>query len=236
MKKKKLWMLTAALACGLPAADAVAGTVDGTVLGPAFGTGSDVLTSGSVSYDSVVSNAPIDVTLNFASPISGSSLFGYVFLDTDDSVLTGSTLAQLDSNTGPNLPLGLGLSQIPTSQIPTGLGVDLVISLDSLGGSTPGELDVFDTRDPTNVTPLSSLVISPYSGTTLSFSIPTSILTGFTLAPNIYFGAIVGDGFGPTDTMEGLSPAPTAVPEPSSVAMAVTSLIVAAGVIRLRRV
>jgi PEP-CTERM motif len=206
----------ASLFC-LSVAPAVAGTVTGLPLGPAFGPSPQLaLSSGTVTND----GTNLDVTLNFSTPISppavgaANSVFGYVFLDTDQSAATGQSVNQL------NGALGLGLGQIPTGQVPGEspngiLGVDYVVSLDSLGGSVPGDVDVIST---TSLLTLVSVPIT-YTSDSLSFVIPISALTDPVAVNSLVdFGAIVGNPNGLTSTLEGF--VATTVPEPSSLTLA----------------
>jgi hypothetical protein len=194
-----LWCLTVA--------PARAGTVTGRPLGPAFGPDPQLALT-----DSFLTNdgKNLDLTLNFSTPISppsafaSNSVFGYVFLDTDQSVRTGASLGQLDT------ALGLGLSGIPSGQVPDGLGVDYVVDLDSAASSVPGKVDVI------SATSLSTLGAVPitYSTESLSLSIPLTLLTDpVDVKSDVWFGAIVGNSTGPTATLLG-------VPEPSSLLLA----------------
>jgi len=214
MNRKSIISLAAvaALLVWLSAPSAEAGTVTGQPLGPAFGPGPQLaLSSGTVTND----GTNLDVTLNFSTAISApitaaaNSVYGYVFLDTDQNPLTGMSVGQLDQ------PLGLGLSLIPGGQVPTGLGVDYVVSLDSVGGSVLGDVDVISTI---SLLPVVSVPIS-YTTDSLSFAIPLVSLTD-PVAVNslINFGAIVDNLSGPTDTLAGFGS--STVPEPSSLTLA----------------
>jgi serralysin len=214
MKRKSIVSLAAvaALLVCLLATSADAGTVTGQPLGPAFGPPPQLaLSSGTVTND----GTNLDVTLNFSTaisaPITGAanSVYGYVFLDTDQNPLTGMSVSQLDQ------PLGLGLSMIPAGQVPTGLGVDYAVSLDSVGGSVLGDVDVLSTI---SLLPVVSVPIS-YTTDSLSFAIPLSSLTDpVSVNSLVNFGAIVSNLNGPTDTLAGFGP--SAVPEPSSLTLA----------------
>jgi hypothetical protein len=206
----------ALLVC-VSAASATAGTVTGQPLGSAFGPGPQlVLTDGTVTND----GTNLDVTLNFSTaisaPITGAanSVYGSVLLDTDQNANTGMSVSQLDG------ALGLGLSQIPAGQVPGAspnglLGVDYVVSLDSVGGSVLGDVDVISSISLLTVV---SVPIS-YTADSLSFAIPLASLTD-PVAVNslVNFGAIVANLDGVTDTLEGIGS--SAVPEPSSLALA----------------
>ena len=139
-----------------------------------------------------------------------------MFLDTDRSTATGMSVSQL------NGALGLGLGQIPAGQVPGEspnglLGVDYVISLDSLGGSVIGQVDVIST---TSLLTLVSVPIS-YTSDSLSFSIPISALTDpVAVSPLVNFGAIVGNPNGVTSTLEGFA----SIPEPPSLTLACLGL------------
>lgn len=194
---------------------AVGGTVTGLPLGSAFGPDPQLaLSSGTVTND----GTNLDITLNFSTPISppsagaANSVFGYVLLDTDQRTTTGLSVDQL------NGALGLGLGQIPAGQVPGEspngpLGVDYAVSLDSVGGTIPGDVDVISTSS------LLTLVSVPiiYASESLSFSIPISALTD-PVAVNslVNFGAIVGNPNGVTSTLEGFA----SIPEPSSLTLA----------------
>jgi hypothetical protein len=189
------------------AASADAGSVTGLPLGPAFGPAPQLtLTDGIVTNDGTT----LGITLNFSTPISApaaftaNSVFGYVFLDTDQDMATGSTLSQLDS------ALGLGLSNIPSGQIPSRLGVDYIVDLDSVGGSVLGQGDILGAA---SLLTLGSVPIT-YQPQSLSLSIPLTVLTDpVAVNSSVNFGAIVGNSFGPTDTLQ-------SVPEPSSLILA----------------
>jgi hypothetical protein len=209
MKSPRILMrsvLVAVIACS-SADTASAGSVTGLPLGPAFGPDPQLaLTDGIVSND----GTDLDITLNFSTPISppaafvANSVFGYVFLDTDQDQQTGSSLSQLDS------ALGLGLNSIPAGQIPTRLGVDYVVELDSVGGLVPGQVDVLSA---TSLFALGSVPIT-YEPESLSLSIPLTLLTDpAAIDPFVSFGAIIGNPNGPTDTLQ-------SVPEPTSFILA----------------
>jgi len=229
MKKRPIFLLALlmTLVSVFSIGSAAAGTVTGLPLGPAFGPSPQLaLTDGTVTND----GTNLDVTLNFSTAISppaagaANSVFGYVLLDTDQSTTTGLSVSQLDG------PLGLGLGGIPAGQVPSGLGVDYAVSLDSVGGTVPGDVDVIST---TSLLTLASVPIS-YTSNSLSFSIPISDLTD-PVAVNslVNFGAIVGNPSGPTDTLLGI--ASTTVPEPSSIVMVFTSVILVGGLIRFQQ-
>ena len=213
MRTPRIWKLLAMVAVlsGFPTVSAVAGTVTGLPLGPAFGSDPQLaLTDGTVSND----GTNLSITLNFSTPIAppsafaANSVFGYIFLDTDQSQLTGSTLGQLDS------ALGLGLGQIPPGQIPNGLGIDYVVDLDSVNGSVPGQVDVLSA---TSLNTLASVPIS-YSSLSLSLTIPIADLTDpVPVDSSVFFGAIIGNPGGPTDTLLG-------VPEPPSLVLSIPAV------------
>ncbi len=205
---------TALLVC-LSATSARAGTVTGLPLGPAFGPSPRLaLSSGTVTND----GTNLDIKLDFSTPISPpsagatNSVFGYVLLDTDQSTATGMSVNEL------NGALGLGVGQIPAGQVPGEspngpLGVDYAVSLDSVGGMKPGDVDVISTIS------LLTLVSVPitYTSDSLSFSIPIAALTDPVAVHSLVnFGAIVGNPNGVTSTLEGFA----SVPEPSSLTLA----------------
>jgi hypothetical protein len=232
MKRFLVWNRTTFLVvfCGLAVGPACAGTMTGLPLGPAFGPSPQLaLTDGTVTND----GTNLDVTLNFSTPISppvnfaANSVFGDVLLDTDQRLATGLPVTvggQLDNS------LGLGLASIPPAQIPSGLGVDYVVSLDSVGGAIPGNVDVISA---TSLTTLVSVPIT-YTSNNLSFSIPITSLTD-PVAVNglVNFGAIVGNPYGPTDTLLGIGG--SSVPEPSSLVMAGTACLCAGWFVWARR-
>lgn len=164
-------------------------------------------TTGTVTNDGTT----LVITLDFSTPISPparnatDSVYGYVLLDADHSTATGPSIGALDGS------LGLGLGSIPSGQVPSGLGIDSAVSLDSVGGMAPGDVDVIGTK---SLDVLASVPIA-YTSDSLSFSIPLSDLTDpVTVAHLVNFAAIVGNPDGPTDTLLGV--AGQAVPEPSS--------------------
>jgi hypothetical protein len=228
MKRKSNISLAAGAAflfC-LSAARAEAGTVNGQPLGPPFGPSPQLaLSSGTLTNNGIT----LDVTLNFSTPISppsagaANSVFGYVFLDTDQSTKTGLSVNQL------NGALGLGLGQIPAGQVPGAapngiLGVDYVVDLDSVGGTKLGDVDVISTKS------LATLVSVPigYTSESLNFSIPIAALTDPVAVNSLVdFGAIVGNPNGVTSTLEGF--VASAIPEPSSLTLASLALVIVGG-------
>jgi hypothetical protein len=203
------WPALVAVLFGFSAATAGAGSVTGLPLGPAFGPAPQLtLTDGTVTND----GTNLGITLNFSTPISApaaaldNSVFGYVFLDTDQNKQSGSSLSQLDG------ALGLSLGTIPSGQIPSQLGVDYVVDLDSVGGSVPGQVDVLSGM---SLLTLGSVPIT-YEPKSLSLSIPLTTLTDpVAVNPFVYFGAIIGNpaigNAGPTDTLQGVAEPPALV-------------------------
>jgi len=196
-----------ALLFGLSAATADAGSVIGLPLGPPFGPAPQLtLTDGLVTND----GTNLSITLNFKTPIAApvdaldNSAFGFLFLDTDQNPQTGPSLSQLDG------ALGLDLGKIPSGQVPSRLGADYVVDLDSVGSSVPGQVDVLSG---TSLLTLGSVPIA-YQPQSLNLSIPLALLTDpVAVNSSVYFGAIIGNPQGPTDTLQG-------VPEPPALVLA----------------
>ena len=94
------------------------------------------------------------------------------------------------------------------------MGIDYVVNLDSVNGSVPGQVNVLSA---TSLNTLASVPIS-YTSLSLSLTIPIAYLTDpVPVDSSVFFGAIIGNLGGPTDTLLG-------VPEPPSLILSLPAV------------
>jgi hypothetical protein len=175
----------------------------------------------------------LSFTLTFANPtIKGPSsantdaIYGFINLDTDNNAATGVTGAQLDSG---GLEPGFGRYS-PGTQ-----GIDAYINLSSEGDPIHGVPGLVDLVTTSGFTPIDTIPVTYTNqvGTTpstLSFSIPLSILLGnqFSVADTGNFSVSVGNLDHATDFLPS-----AAVPEPSSITLLALGAIL--GLVTTRR-
>jgi len=216
-----------ALAAAFVASCGVA-TVSAAPLADPVGDAACILSGGgscTVPYDITQINAvtgggnvAFHVTLNqnivqvpSANPSSASQLGGYIDIDTDQNLFTG-TFAWGDYFGGsPPWP-------DPTQRL-SGLGVEYYIDLYS-EGSHAGTVDIWDGP---GTTVLGSAPIL-YGPNSFDIIVPLSVLGGDD--GNLNYDVVVGDGTGLTDqavnyqdVQNGSPPGVSSIPEPSSVAL-----------------